>query len=150
YNKAPAMLLDATLPPLPMLQIHHPSVEIVADIKVKLPASVHMRQILGTHTSARKLQYENYLQEVRRYILLRYLELNRPLTLVICQQRPEEWFRATLPDDITVEHYKNITGLDHFKDVRLILLIGRTAPTPETTETITAALTGKAPIPATG
>jgi hypothetical protein len=148
--KAPTLLLDATLPPLPMLQLYHPRVEIVADIKVALPKSVHIRQILGTPTSARKLNpaaNKNYLADIRRHILLRYLELNRPLALVICQQKLEEWLKENnLPDDIAVEHYKNITGIDAYRDVRLKLLIGRTAPTPATTETIAAALTGKSPV----
>jgi putative DNA primase/helicase len=82
-----------------------------------------------------------------RHILARYLELNRPLTLVICQQKVDEWLKQKLPDDITVKHYNDVTGLDHFKDVRLMLLIGRTAPGPATTETIAAALTGKCPTP---
>jgi len=147
--KVPTLLLDATLPELPMLQLYHPRAEIVADIKVKLPKSVHIRQILGTPTSARKLNPaapKNYLADIRRHILTRYLELNRPLALVICQQRVEEWLRPRLPDDIAVEHYKNITGIDAYRDVRFMALIGRTAPTPVTTEIITAALTGKSPI----
>jgi bifunctional DNA primase/polymerase-like protein/primase-like protein len=142
----PTLLLDATLPALPILQLYHPRAEIVADIKVKLPSSVYIRQLLGAPTTARRLNHTHNLIEIRRYILARYLELNRPLTLVICQQKVEEWLKASgLPDDITIEHYKNITGLDHFTDVRLMLLIGRTAPSPAKTETITAALTGKCP-----
>ena len=148
--KVKTLLLHATLPPLSILQVYHPSVEIVANIKVKLPKSVHIRQVLGTPTSARKLRREQTLLEVRRYILARYLELNRPLTVVICQQKVEEWLKASgLPDDIAIEHYNNITGLDHFKDVRLMLLIGRTAPGPQAVEALTAALTGKCPTPAT-
>ena len=146
----PTMLLDATLPRLPMLQTYHPSVEIVADIKVALPNSVHIRQLLGTPTSARK-RSEPHLVKIRRHILERYLELNRPITLVICQQKVEEWLKVSnLPEDIIIEHYNNITGLDHFKDVRLMLLMGRTAPGPAAPETLMAALTGKCPVLATG
>src|SRR5262249_1103570 len=146
----PTMLLDATLPRLPMLQTYHPSVEIVADIKVALPNSVHIRQLLGTPTSARK-RSEPHLVKIRRHILERYLELNGPITLVICQQKVEEWLKVSnLPEDIIIEHYNNITGLDHFKDVRLMLLMGRTAPGPAAPETLMAALTGKCPVLATG
>jgi putative DNA primase/helicase len=144
------LLLDATLPPLPMLQIYHPRTEIVADIKVKLPNSVHIRQLLGAPTSARKLNREHYLIEIRRHILARYLEFNRPLTLVICQQRVDDWLKTSgLPDDIAIEHYNNVTGIDAYRDVRLMLLIGRTAPGPQAMETLTAALTGKCPVPTT-
>jgi Bifunctional DNA primase/polymerase, N-terminal/Primase C terminal 2 (PriCT-2) len=146
----PTLLLDATLPALPMLQVYHPRAQIVADIKVALPNSVHIRQLLGAPTSARKAGCEKRLAEVRRYILARYLALNRPLTLVICQQKVEDWLKQSgLPDDITVEHYNDVTGIDDYRDVRLMLLIGRTAPGPQAMEVLTAALTGKCPVPAT-
>jgi putative DNA primase/helicase len=146
----PTLMLDATLPEPPMLQIYHPRAQVVAGIKVELPKSVHIRQLQGAPTGARKLNNGRNLIEVRRHILERYLAFNRPLTLVICQQKLEEWLKQRgLPSDITVEHYNNITGIDDYGDVRLMLLIGRTAPGPATTETITAALTGKCPVVAT-
>jgi len=114
-----------------------------------LPKSVHIRQLQGAPTSARKTKCEKRLIEIRRHILERYLAFNRPLTLVICQQNVEEWLKTMLPNDITIEHFNNITGIDHFKEVRLMLLIGRTAPGPVAMETLTAALTGKCPTPAT-
>ena len=145
----PTLLLDATLPTLQELQVYHPRANIVANIKVALPNSVHIRQLLGTPTSARKLDCERHLIEIRRHILARYLELNRPLTLVICQQKVEEWLKQSgLPDDITVEHYNDVTGIDDYRDVRLMLLVGRTAPGPQAMEALTAALTGKCPVPA--
>jgi putative DNA primase/helicase len=146
----PTLLLDATLPSLPVLQVYHPRAEIVADIKVALPKSVHIRQLLGTPTSARKTDNKKRLAEIRRYILARYLELGRPRTLVICQQKLEEWLKVRgLPNNIIVEHYNNITGIDDYRDVRLMLLIGRTAPGPQAMEALAAALTGKSPVPAT-
>jgi putative DNA primase/helicase len=54
-----------------------------------------------------------------------------------------------MPDDISIKHYKDVTGIDDYRDVRLMLLIGRTAPGPATPETIAAALTGKRPVLAT-
>src|SRR5262249_15711750 len=134
-----------TLPSLPILQIYHPRAEIVADIKVALPKSVHIRQLLGAPTSARKLDREHNLIEIRRHILARYLELNRPLTLAISQHRVRDLPKSKLPDEIPVDHYNNVTGIDDSRNVRLMLLIGRTAPGPATTETIAAALTGKCP-----
>jgi hypothetical protein len=147
--KAPSLLLDATLPALSVLQAYHPRAEIVADIKVKLPTCVHLRQLLGTPTSSRKLDNETRLTEIRRHILLRYLELGHPNTLVICQEKVENWLKLeqnALPNNIVVEHYNNITGRDEFKDVRLMLLIGRTAPGPVAMEALSAALTGKCPV----
>src|SRR5262249_5414871 len=146
----PTLLLTATLPSLSVLQVYHPRAEIVADIKVALPPSVHIRQLLGTPTSARKLASESHLVEIRRHILARYLALNRPPTLVICQKKVEEWLKQSgLQADIAVEHSNAITGPDDSRAVRLMLLIGRTAPGPQAMETLAAALTGKCPAPAT-
>jgi putative DNA primase/helicase len=146
---APTLLLDATLPALPVLQVYHPRVQVVADIKVELPNSAHIRQLQKTPTSARKLDQTRHKADVRRHILERYLAFNRPLTLVICPQKFEEWLKTKgLPDDITVEHYNNVTGIDDYRDVRLILLIGRTAPGPAAMESLSAALTGKLPVSA--
>jgi hypothetical protein len=147
---APTLLLDATLPALPVLEVYHPRARVVADIKVELPKSVHIRQLQGTPTSARKLDQGRHKVDIRRHILERYLAFNRPLTLVICPQKFEEWLKTKgLPDDITVEHYNNVTGIDDYRDVRLMLLIGRTAPGPLAMESLSAALTGKCPMSAT-
>ena len=147
--RKPTLLLDATLPALSVLQTYHPRADIVADIKVALPPSVHIRQLLNTPTSSRKLDNKTRLAEIRRHILLRYLELGRPRTLVICQQKVETWLnKSGLPKNIIIEHYNNITGIDDHRDVRLMLLIGRTAPGPQAMEALSAALTGKCPTPA--
>ena len=156
----PTLLLDATMPQPSMLEPYHPRVQVVADIKIALPKAVHIRQVLGTPTSARKLidirrpnvrNPERHLIEIRRHILARYLELARPATLVICQEKVEDWLRQRgLPDNITIEHYNDITGLDIYRNVRLLILIGRTAPGPQAAEILAAALTGKTPVPING
>jgi Bifunctional DNA primase/polymerase, N-terminal/Primase C terminal 2 (PriCT-2) len=145
----PTLMFDATLPPRSMLQAYYPRVEIVADLNVALPEHVHIRQFLGAPTSASKLTDERHLNEVYRHILQRWLELGRPSTVVICQQKPDEWLKQRLPKGIAVEHYNNVTGRDDYRDVRLMVLAGRTAPSPATVKTYAAALHGKCPVPAT-
>ena len=82
--QVPTLMLDATLPTLPVLQVYHPQVEIVADIKVAMPPYVHIRQVLGAPTSSSKLissRYESerlrHLQAVQRYIIKRHIEIER-------------------------------------------------------------------------
>ena len=83
---------------------------------------------------------------IRRHIIKRYLETGRQSTLVICQQNYQEWLAGSdLPDNIRVEHFNAIAGLDQYKDVRLLISIGRTLPGPEAVENMAAALTGKEP-----
>ena len=125
------MLMDATLPPLPILQIFHPQVQIISDVSVAMPPSVRLRQFLGTPTTSNKIKIERHRKTLRRYILKRSMELGGAPALVVCQQKLEEYLKQMkLPDNIKVEHYNDISGLDDYKDVRLLILIGRTAPGP--------------------
>ena len=146
----PTLLLDATLPAQSILAIYHPQVEIVADIKVAMPPHVHIRQILQAPTSSNKLDREKHLDEVYRYVVQRFIESGRQPTLVICQEKVEQWLRGKdLPAAIKLEHYNDISGIDDYKDVRLLIMVGRTAPGPQAMETIAAALSGAQPIIAT-
>jgi hypothetical protein len=86
-------------------------------------------------------------QAVRRYILQRWLESDRQSMLVICQKDVEKWLRETgLPEGIAVEHFNAISGLDQYKHVRSLILIGRTIPAPAQVEAIAGALTGVQPV----
>jgi hypothetical protein len=141
------MLMDATLPPLPILQIFHPRIKIVGDISVMMPPAVYVRQFLGTPTTANKINIERHRQALRRYILKRSIELGGAAALVVCQQKLEEYLKQMkLPGNIKVEHYNDISGLDDYKDVRLLILIGRTAPGPQAMEAMAAALSGVQPV----
>ena len=47
--QVPTLLLDATLPPLPLLQVYHPQVEMTADIRAAMPA--HTRNPAGDRSA---------------------------------------------------------------------------------------------------
>ena len=100
--QVPTLLLDATLPEKPVLQVYHPQVEIVADIRVALPSAVKVRQVLRCADVLPQAQRDEHLDSVRRYILQRWFETGREPTLVICQQKVEESLRQCgLPANIT-------------------------------------------------
>ena len=140
-------MLDATLPDLPILQVYHPQVEKVADIKVAMSPHVHIEQVLHAPTSSRKLDDPKHLDEMWRYVLQCYIEVDRKKTLVICQQKVENYLVAHgLPSNVHVEHYNNITGTDIYHDVRLLIMLGRVAPYPPLMEALAAALSGRKPI----
>ncbi len=154
--QVPTMLMDATLPALNILQVSHPKVKIVADIQVLMPDIVRIWQIpdaptssekLGANVPSTKLTKANikHLDEMRRYILQRWYETGRQKTLVIAQQKVHAWLEGKLPPEISIAHYKAISGLDQHKDVRLLILLGRTAPGPQAIETLAAALSGRMP-----
>jgi hypothetical protein len=144
--KVPTLLLDATLPSESILRVYHHNVEVAADIKVAMPPHVRVRQILQAPTTATKLiGRERHLSALRRYTLQRWMETGRQQTLVVCQEKVEDWLAEKLPDSITVAHFNDIAGLDDFKDARLLILAGRTQPGPEAVEALAAALTGAQP-----
>ena len=151
-SKVPTLLLDATLPDLAILQVLHPQIEIVADIRVTLPSDVHVRQVRDAPTSSRKLidstrkNPERHLKAVRRYVLQRWLENGKGSAVVICQQQVEEWLEDRVPDAIEVAHFNAIAGLDVYRDVRLLILVGRVQPGPEAVEALAATLSGSMPV----
>ena len=145
--QVPTLLLDATLPEESILQVYHPQVEVVANIDVAMPPYVHIHQILKAPTSSTKLKNEKHIDEIRRYVLKRWIELGCMSTLVVCQMKVEaELKKRGLPDGITVAHYNDIAGIDDWRDVRLLILVGRTAPGPDKMEEIAGALSGARPI----
>jgi hypothetical protein len=107
-----------------------------------------VRQVLNAPVSKLKFETKRNPKLLRRFILRRWLEIGRQLTLVITQKdfQPE----LNLPPEIAIEHFNNIGGIDRYRDVRLLITIGRTQPGPEAAETVAAALTGVVPQKVTG
>jgi putative DNA primase/helicase len=155
-RQVPTFIMDATLPDIEILRAWFPQVEIVADIDVVMPEHVHVTQILGAPVSKRRLfrwrkkepkDGQRNLKAIRRLVVQWWMEHGRKPMLVICQEAVEEWLKkAGLPEGIKVEHYNNISGLDRYKDVGSLLLIGRTIPRPVAIEAYAGALTGEEPI----
>jgi hypothetical protein len=152
-RKVPTLILDATLPDVAILRTWYPQVKVVADIEVAMPASVHVRQVTNAPVSQRKLWGTGKKEAagrnrraIRRYILQRWLETGRQSMVVICQKELETWLKeAGLPERIAVEHFNAISGLDQYKHVRSLILIGRTVPSPTAVEDLAGALTGIEP-----
>jgi hypothetical protein len=147
--QVPTMMLDATMPALEILRVSHPHVKVKAKLHVKFPDAVRIRQVRNTPTAANKLlegdAAPKHQQEVRRYILQRFIETGRQKTLVIAQQDYEEWLKGKLPKEIAVAHYNAIAGLDEYRNVRLLILVGRSQPVPEGIEKMAGALSGRMP-----
>ncbi len=144
--RAPTLIMDATLPDVEILKVFYPGVEVLADVDATLP-HVEIRQIVGAPVSARKLDVPLNRNAVRRAILHRHLELGRAPTLVIAQKAVAKWLRASgLPAGIAVEHFNNVAGIDRYKDVRLLITVGRTLPSVFDVEAMAGALTGLEPV----
>ena len=85
-----------------------------------MPAKyVRVRQVPDAPTTSRKLiepkkkDPEQYLREVRRYSWKRWMETGKGETLVVCQEKVEDWLVGKLPEGvISVEHFNNVSGRD--------------------------------------
>ena len=60
-SRRATLMLDATLPDKSILKVYHPTVEVVADLRVAMPPSVYIWQALGAPTSANKLNTRSIL-----------------------------------------------------------------------------------------
>jgi hypothetical protein len=122
--------------------------------------TTHVRvwQVLGAPITKRKLlenETGRNLLAMRRYILKRWIECGRQKTLVICQKAVVESDKAAkdrlakdMPESIHFEWFNNVAGLDEYKDVRLLITIGRTLPRPFEVESIAGLLSGVRPVQA--
>ena len=111
-----------------------------------------MRQVLGAPVAARKLRLDEgetenrNLRWIRREILRRFVGLGRAPLLVIAQKAAADWLRGSgLPAGVSVEHFNNVAGLDQYKAVRGLMVIGRTIPSPAAVEALAGAISGKEP-----
>jgi hypothetical protein len=169
-RRVPTFCMDATLPDVEILRVFFPQIreEDITRVDVDMPEHVHVTQVLGTKTAELKLWGRGDMAEgknredVKRFILQWWLEDDRRSMLVICQKEYERWLRANLPKEILVppkskrelqwdekaiaiEHYNDVSGLDIYRNVSSILLIGRIQPTPQDVQDYAGALLGTEP-----
>lgn len=148
--RVPTLILDATLPAPEILQAFYPQVEIPAPIDAAMPHA-RVRQMLGAPVAARKLKADDdganrNLRAVRREILRRFVELGRKPILAVAQKAAADWLRGSgLPNGISVEHFNAVAGLDQYRNVRGLMVIGRTVPSPAAVEALAGAITGREP-----
>ncbi|MGU3388515.1 DNA-primase RepB domain-containing protein [Methylobacterium sp. D53M] len=149
--QVPTLLLDATLPSPDILRAFFPQVEIPPPVDAAMP-HVQVRQVLAAPVAARKLRLEEgetenrNLRAIRREVLRRFVGLGRAPLLVIAQKAAADWLRgSSLPEGVAVEHFNNVAGLDQYKAVRGLMVIGRTIPSPAAVEALAGAISGKEP-----
>ena len=143
----PMLIMDATLPGLPILQRFIPDIEIMAEIEATAPFA-QVTQITGAPIASGKLDTEaGWSRKALRQAIIDYwVEAGCCETLVVCQLKLEIWLKKQgLPANITVRHFNAIAGEDAFKHAGLGIIIGRTLPSIFNAEAHAGALTGIAP-----
>ena len=81
-------------------------------------------------------------ERIKRFIEVRANEMRPGKVLVICQIGLEMELRDTLPDNVDLQHYNNIAGENAWSNVALLIVIGRTEPSPQEVERTARALFG--------
>jgi hypothetical protein len=68
--------------------------------------------------------------------------------LVVANQAVEDRIRAKLavPPIVTLAHFNALRGVDEYREVRGLVILGRPMPSPEAVEAIRATVTGRAPV----
>jgi len=128
FNK-PTLLLDAT----PKWDVYKQFWDINSITKVEAAQShVSIRQINWSAAGAKLLKdtdiSNNNCSRVKHYIESRAGKYQR--VLVLCQMGLEERLHGHLPENVQISHFNAVRGLDIWKAVDCLILIGRTQPPP--------------------
>lgn len=102
--------------------------------------------ITPEHQARRKAALSN-VQKLRASVIKAALEYGGAPVLAIMPKATEEAMLAlgALPPWLALAHHGDVTGLDEYRDVRAVFVIGRPLAPADAVERMTGALTGRAP-----
>ncbi|MFN6999583.1 MAG: hypothetical protein ACK4ST_06070 [Elioraea tepidiphila] len=162
----PVLHLDATLRP-ELVTPFLPDITVAEPVRATEP-HVRVRQVLGAPTSAKALAPDPSApardqtaallrrREMAGLIALRARSLRGRARsgkdlLVIGQKAAVDALRALgLPANAEAVHFNALSGLDRWRDVAGMMVLGRTLPAPLTVERLAAALTNRPPLTSRG
>lgn len=162
----PVLHLDATLRP-ELVTPFLPDITVAEPVRAREP-HVRVRQVLGAPTSAKALAPDASApardqsaavlrrREMAALIALRARTLRGRARsgkdlLVIGQKAAVDALRALgLPANAEAVHFNALSGLDRWREVAGMMVLGRTLPAPLTVEALAAALTNRPPLTSRG
>ena len=157
------LILNATLSP-PLVLPFYPQAELVADIRVRTP-HMRVRQVsdkayakamLAPATKEQEKAHPENADYRRRNlkrlraILFREARTYAPgKVLVVVQEDVENGLKALgpLPPNADMAHHNDVAGRDEWRNVRALIVVGRTQPSPKAVEFMAEQLTGRAITP---
>ena len=121
--------MSATLPRLDILRSFYDTATVVADIEIAMPHA-RITQVIGAPVAQSKLRADLNRRGLKRLILAEWMRTGRQQTLVVAQKDFADWLRQAgdLPQSIAVEHLNAIEGLDEYKAVSRLIVIGTPCP----------------------
>jgi putative DNA primase/helicase len=147
WAKLPAMHVDATAN-ITLIRTRVPHAELIADIEADQP---HTRVIqYHSHTFSKRALTSAMELLLRVWLsAVSHAQLIGGNWLIVMQKAAEEkireWYQdtgGTIPPFVELAHHNSLAGIDRYRHVRGIIVIGRTAPSPRVVECIAGVLTG--------
>ena len=160
--QVPTLVMDATMEP-ELLRHIWPNLELVADVAVETP-HVRVRQVTDRTFSLSMLDPDgatdpkearrraNRLRDLHATVAREARAFAPGRLLVVAQKRVRTLLEAMggLPPTVAWAHHGAVAGLDGWGDVRAVVVVGRTMPSPGSMERQAEALTGGAVLPLPG
>jgi putative DNA primase/helicase len=150
---APTVVMDATMP-IEIVGQFFPGIDIPRRVAAPMPHS-YVRQITDRPMTAEMLipseganertnaTRRANVERVRQFLFVRADDVRPGTVLVITQLELETALIAGgLPANVSVRHFNDIAGENTWKDVALVIVIGRTEPAPSAVERTARALFG--------
>ena len=140
--KAPTLHYDATLQ-IDLVKTYFPQAILRAEIEAAAPHQI-VTQYHGKTFSKGSLRDEKHVDKLWLWCKARAMR-SGGRWLVVVQKHVEDQIRARhrIPDFIDIAHHNAIAGRDEWRDVRGVIVAGRTAPVPSAVEQIAGALSGR-------
>ncbi len=125
-----------------------PLLDLRADIQIKTPFQ-RIVAVTGKSTSRSALGNEGAARDFGNAVLARAALVPGRTLLVTTKAMAQSWKKQfpNWPTHVPVLHHGAVVGLDGFKDVRLMIIIGRNLPPPWVIEQYAGALSGEAVTP---
>lgn len=154
--RVPTLILDALLDPA-LVRPYWPQIQVTAEIEATTP-HMRVRQLVGRdwpktalvpdeHSPPAENERRLKNSERVRAAVLREARAAAPgRVLVVVQKAVEDYWRqfGPLPANVDLAHHNAVAGRDGWRDVRKLIVVGRTLPRPGDVERMAEALTGRA------
>jgi putative DNA primase/helicase len=90
----------------------------------------------------RNASRHNNVERLRRLIEVRAYDARPGTILVVCQEAVEIALGDDLPDNVSTVHFNALKGMNTWSDATVVMVVGRTEPSPADVEGIARALFG--------
>jgi putative DNA primase/helicase len=146
----PTLLMDATMQP-DLVRPFWPTMKLTADIRLQTPHQ-HVIQVIDRAYSKAQLAKETGRRDVHAILCREARRHGQGRVLTVVQKGIEEQLPdvGPLPVNMELAHHNAVAGRDEWgpgpdrKGITSLIVVGRTAPSPEAVEAAAEALTGAA------